>query len=281
MKIGVIMYGGIGDHLLANRFVPSILNFHKESKVELLRPYLNNLDEFPGKNYPIFMMESFSNFYSGFKYIKKNISTHPDVWVDMQSTTNEFEEFNEYDIVYNLVPDALKWLTYDHLELEKYFKNFPSPHLNLKNDNQDYILFHPNAREDKTKQMVLNINQAANIVNFFKQKGERLICPVAPSNKFLIDFCKEIDLEMHECNLIEMWQFSKNCKFSICCDSAPKYFPFHFSKPNLTLTDLYSEIFLIRWVLNPRTAMPLNSKPEDIYDSMQFLLNLKNRLLYI
>ena len=32
MKIGVIMYGGIGDHLLANRFIPAILNYHKEKQ---------------------------------------------------------------------------------------------------------------------------------------------------------------------------------------------------------------------------------------------------------
>ena len=281
MKIGIIMYGGIGDHLLANRFVPAILNYHKQNKVELLRPYLNNLDEFPGKNYPDFMMESFSNFYSGYKYIKKNKSTHPDIWIDMQSTTDEFDEFNEYDIIYNLVPDTLAWLKYEHLEIEKYFANFPSPHLNLKDNNQNYIFFHPAAREDKTKDMVLNIEQAKSIVNFFKEKGERLICPLSNSNKFLIDFCNEINLEFYECDLIKMWQFSKNCKFSICCDSAPKYFPFHFSKPNLTLTNLYSEPFLIRWVLNPRSAMPLNSKPEEIYNGMKFLLNLKNRLLYI
>ena len=178
MKIGIIMYGGIGDHLLANRFVPAVLDYHKIDKVDIIRPYLNDPKEHNGIDHPYFIKKSF-NYYSEVVHVKKNISTHLDIWIDMQQTIDEFEKFSNYDKVYNFVPDAMIWPSYGHLPIAKHFKYFPQPHLNLENNNQDYIFFFPVARENQHELHKIPISLSRKIVEFAKKHDQKTLPPLS------------------------------------------------------------------------------------------------------
>jgi hypothetical protein len=70
-----------------------------------------------------------------------------------------------------------------------------------------------------------------------------------------------------------MWQFSKNCKAAISCDTGPRYFPLHFGKPTLLITGLINNPFLIRWLLNLNTTMEINSPVESIFNKLSILLH--------
>ena len=274
------MYGGIGDHLLANRLVPAVLDYHKVNKVDIIRPYLNSIEEYNGLNHPYFIKKSF-NYYSEVFHFKKNKSTHPDIWTDMQQTTNEFEEFSLYDKIYNFVPDTMLWSTYKHLAIAKHFKYFPQPYLDLENNDQDYIFFFPVARENQHDLHKLPLDYSKQIVDFAKERNQKIICPISEDNKFLIDYCDKIQLDTQLCSLDEMWQFAKNCKAAISCDSGPRYFPLHFGKPTLLLTGLMNNSFLVRWLLNTNTTMQINSPVEDVFERLSILLDPVNQsILY-
>ena len=57
LKIGVRFEGGLGDCLLANRFVPAIKEFHKKSKITCV--FDNNRSE-------TFQIEVLKKFYPSF-----------------------------------------------------------------------------------------------------------------------------------------------------------------------------------------------------------------------
>lgn len=272
------MYGGIGDHLLANRFVPAIIEQYNPKSIDIIRPYLNSVDEHIGKNYPVFIKDNF-NFYDKVVYVKKEKSTHPDIWIDMQQTTNEFEEFSNYDKVYNFVPDTMIWKEYSDLPLAKYYKHFPKPSIELINNQKDYIFFFPVARENQHPLHQIPKEKAKDIVTFAKNHNIKLMCPVAPDNTFLINYCKDIDLDIHFCDLDGLWQFSKDCSGVISCDSGPRFFPLHFGKVEIVITDFLNNEFLVRWLLNPNWAMPMNSTVEQIFERFFLLKNPINQCL--
>jgi ADP-heptose:LPS heptosyltransferase len=173
------------------------------------------------------------------------------------------------------------WPSYGHLPIAKHFKYFPQPHLNLENNNQDYIFFFPVARENQHELHKIPISLSRKIVEFAKKHDQKLICPISKDNVFLKNYCNEIDLEIKICSLDEMWQFSKDCKMAISCDSGPRYFPLHFGKPTLLLTGLINEVFLIRWLLNMNTTISINSSVEEIFERLSILSNpLNQSILY-
>ena len=279
MKIGIIMYGGIGDHLLANRLVPAVLQYYKIDKVDIIRPYLNNIEEYNGLNNPYFIAKSF-NYYSEVIHVKKLISTHQDIWIDMQQTTNEFAEFNQYDKIFNFVPDAMIWPTYSHLPIAKHFKYFPQPNLNLENNDQDYIFFFPVARENQHELHKIPISLSKQIVEFANKNKLKTICPISEGNLYLKEYCKEINLETKVVSLDDMWQFAKNCKAAISCDSGPRYFPLHFGKPTLLLTGIINEPFLVRWLLNMNTTMHIDSTVENVFQRLSSLMDPLSQSIY-
>ena len=269
MKIGIIMYGGIGDHLLANRFIPAVLDFHQCEKVDILRPYLNNIDEHVGKHHASFIKESFPNFYSEIKFVQKKHSKHKDIWIDMQITTNDFHGSEEYDFIYNFVPDALYWTKYQHLSIKKHFEYFPYPQIKIpKIDLENYIFFHPLARDDQHPMHKFTKEYASKFVDFANKNSLKLICPVSKDNEFLINFCKDINLEYYVCDLIEMWSFAKQSLAAICCDSSPKYFAMTYGKPTAIVTNIINEAFMLRWLLNSNNVFSMDTEPQTIFQKL-------------
>lgn len=269
MKIGVIMYGGIGDHLLSNRFVPAILDYHQCNKVDIIRPYLNNIDEHSGKNHAKFIQDSFPNFYADLKFVQKKESKHKDIWIDMQMTVDDFHGSNEYDFIYNLVPDALYWTTYEHLPIKKHFEYFPYPHIQVPKINlEDYVFFHPIARENQHPMHRFSEEYAKKFVSFSERNGIKLICPISKNDFFLKNYCDNISLEYYICDLTEMWSFAKQAKAAICCDSSPKYFAMTYGKPTAIVTNIINQDFMIRWLLNPNNVFSMNTEPETIFQKL-------------
>ena len=281
MKIGVVIYGGLGDQLLANRFVPSVLEAYDIDKVDIIRPYVKTPEEHSDIVFLKFIKNSFHKFYNEIRFCKKtNLNSFPH---DFQCSTaiSDFEGFEEYDKVYNFVPDNLYFLRYNELPINKYYNFFPKPHSVTDSFNKkDYIFFHPVARDSQHFMHKLPIEYSKEIVNIIGQKY-KVICPVSKDNLFLKSYCDEVGLEYYECNLDEMWSFAKNCKAAICCDSGPKYFPMHFDKLVFVITGIMNDDFLKRWLLVRKNTLPMFINPSTVLDAIEKLSNsLDNRIKF-
>lgn len=281
MKIGVVIYGGLGDQLLANRFVPSILETYDIDKVDIIRPYIKTPEEHSDIVFLKFIKNSFYKFYNDINFCKKTNTDSLPSDTQCSRVFCDFEGFETYDKVYNFVPDNLYFLNYNDLPINKYYNIFPKPHLkNLDFNKKDYIFFHPIARSSQHEFHKLPLQYAKEIVRTVG-KHYKLICPVSKDNLFLKRYCNEINLEYYECGLEDMWAFAKNCKAAICCDSGPKYFPMHFDKQVLIITGIMNEDFLKRWLLTRKNITPINTDPNIILEAIDKLSNsLENRIKF-
>jgi hypothetical protein len=270
MKIASIFHGGMGDQLLCNRFTPAILEAFDIKKIDIIRPYINNEDEHKDRLVLDFVKNSFFHFYNEVKFCKIKEECAADQYLSKCSKAdNNFFGYEVYDKVYNFVPDNLKFLQYNELQINKYYNFFSKPHIKIKElETKDYIFFFPAARENQHHLHKFPIDFSKSIVDTFASKY-KLICPVSKTNYFLKDYCEKIGVETYECDLYEMWAFAKNCKMAICCDSGPKLFPMHFDKPVFTVTGFFDKAgpaydFLVRWLLNKKYIFHFTVDPKTL-----------------
>ena len=102
LKIGVKLEGGLGDCLLANRFIPAIRDFHKNSKITCF--FDNNRSE-------TFQLEVLKKFYPSF--------------YDEFHLIDQFDK-NNFDYFYNLHIDKMEWTKYEFDWLSRFYY-FPKP----------------------------------------------------------------------------------------------------------------------------------------------------------
>lgn len=270
MKIATIFHCGIGDQLLCNRFTPAILDAFQIDKIDIVRPYLNEENEHKDSHALEFIKSSFSSFYNDIKFCKiTDVGNSGDYLQKCYRVEKNFFGSEQYDRIYNFIPDNLKFLQYNELQINKYYNFFPTPQIKINTSNTgDYIFFFPVARENQHDLHKFPIDFSKSILDAFKDKY-KLICPVSKDNYFTKNYCEKIGVDTYECDLYEMWSFAKNCKMAICCDSGPKLFPMHFGKPVFTATGFFNKNgpsydFLIRWLLNKKYIFHFNTDPAII-----------------
>lgn len=285
MKIATILHGGLGDQLLANRFTPAIIDCFDVEKIDIVRPYLNYYDEHNDLETLNFIKSNFYKFYNEIKFCKITNASNTSNYIDKcPKIQNEFEDSNQYDKIYNFIPDNLNFLNYNELQINKYYNFFPTPHVKIDDIKiNNYIYFSPAARENQHSLHKFPLDFAKKIVDTFNGK-HKLICPVSKNNFFLKDYCEKIGVETYECDLYQMLAFAKNCKMAICCDSGPKFFPMHFDKPVFIITGFFDQNgpnyhFLVRWLLNKKNIFPMNIDPRILLNATDIICsNIQTRL---
>ena len=148
MKIAVRLEGGLGDHLLGNRFVPAILDKYPDAKITAYSDTSGNTFQKDG------VLSAYGYLYEDFKVIQNK--KYKSFWVDCQFGEDNYygalenvpddirEEMESYDKFYDLHIDSLKWMQHDYDWL-RYFYTFPKPEMTESYDEElydNYTVFH-------------------------------------------------------------------------------------------------------------------------------------------
>lgn len=274
MLVNVRFEGGIGDHLLANRFIPAILDRHPDASIKVFSDTEGN-DK--SKN---LLLSLFSRFYKrgievidsrkskAFEIIsqfgKENYPAHIDNQRD-----DIIEKMMACDKFYDFHIDGLKWLEYKDLGLFNYFYHFPYPDLsNITPPDIDcerpFILTHLISRPDSGHRLE-------------KWYIERLLKKLAQNHRVIaiceekyFDYYNVPEIELIDPNVEQCFILSQKCEAFIGVDSGLRYAPLHFGKPTFVFSK-YSQAphkapisHVIRWLIHEKFVVPNETDVEKI-----------------
>lgn len=283
MNISVRFEGGLGDHLLSNRFVAGIKEKNPNSKITLYsdtegNPSSSNLliKLFPNFYYSseVIPERKSKEFPIQTKFGKENYPCHID------NLPEEYiNKFKRADKFYDLHIDSLNWLNED-IDWLRYFYFFPKPQIELNKFNffeKKYILCHLYARPnspyniDKTYaiELIKKLSQITNVIIITQE-----------DHKNFYDDIKNIENVLIKTpNLEECFSLASECQAFIGIDSGIRYIPYHFSKPVFVFSKYCSDYgviapsHLIRWLLFEKNVFPINF---DLNIVIAILLNCIN-----
>jgi len=268
MDINVRMEGGLGDHLLANRFIPAILDKYPNANISVFSDTEGNHRTLN------LLLKLFSHFYNSGEVIEERkdkefiINTKFGTENYPAHIKNHKEEtlsrLYDCDKFYDLHIDGLKWLDYD-FEWLRYYYHFPKPILDFKENEyeNDYLLVHLYSRPNSP----YNLEQG--YVNALLHTLSRYVKTVIVIEKQYMDYYNNFfnhpNITINTANSIEdIFQLAKNCKCFLGIDSGIRYIPYHFSKPVFLFSKYCSQYgqiapsHLVRWLIFDKNVFPLN-----------------------
>ena len=270
MNILVRIEGGLGDCLLANRFLRAIEDKHCDSNIRILfdtdgnpkqeivmktlwpSSYGNTKTLLPrkDKNYKI-------NTLLGDETYPAHLSNmHDEFWI----------EHNKADKFYDLHIDGLKWLTYD-FDWLRYYYYFPRTDIQPTYQGalpSKYVMFHLFARPDSTHN--LQRDKAHDIIS----RVSKEIQTVTICNKEYFDFYKGLDTILIDPTFIECFDIASKCEAFLGIDSGIRYIPYHSSKPTFVFSNFCRAPMqvhpaqLIRWLIYEKNVLPMNADSNDV-----------------
>lgn len=280
MNIAIRTEGGLGDHLLANRFSAAIREKYPTSFITLFSdtqgnpssanllfdffPYIYNKTEViscrKNKNFKIK-----SQF--GTEIYPAHINNLPD---------NFIEKFNKSDKFYDLHIDSLSWLKQD-FDWLRYYYFFPKPEniydisYNIAPDK--YILCHLYSRPDSPYN--LDKNYVINLINNLKQILNVIIITQEEYKNYYSEVFNSDKVYITTPNLKECFYLAAKCEIFIGIDSGIRYIPYHFSKPVFVFSKYCRDFgsvapsHLIRWLLFEKNVFPINFDIEKVTTIIQ------------
>jgi ADP-heptose:LPS heptosyltransferase len=291
MKISVRMEGGLGDHLLANRFIPAIKERWPSCEIDLYSDtegntfqsdilkrmwpsHFNKVAVLQDKKHKNFRIKS-SNFPE--EDYRGSIKNVPDS--DLRSMTESYDKF------YDLHIDSLEWMNYS-FDWFKHFHIFPTPekrgrmHYPSANFPKKFILAHLYARDDADSNM--EDWYIERLVKSITQEFEMIVLYNDESKHKYEKLMSEENENLHFMNesVPSIFDIASRCTAMLAIDSGIRYIPHHYGKPVFTFSKYCTQYgvvqysYLIRWLLNDRYVLPLHY---DISSAGTMLKNcLKN-----
>jgi len=268
-NVAIRMEGGLGDHLLANRFAAAIREKHPTSFITLF-------SDTEGNNSSANLLKYFfPSFYNKLEIIpyRKNknhqiasqfgIETYP---ADINNLPDDFiEKFKKADRFYDLHIDSLNWLNQD-FDWLRYYYFFPKPEkinsTEYKTPSDNYILCHLYSRPDSPYN--LDKNYVIELINNLKQILDVVIITQEEHKAYYQEVFNLNGVHITTPNLKECFYLASKCKSFIGIDSGIRYMPYHFSKPVFVFSkycNSYGSVapsHLIRWLLFEKNVFPVN-----------------------
>ena len=270
MKINVRLEGGLGDHLLGNRFIPAILDKYPNAEIKLFSDTENNSRSLE------FLLKCFPNFYKrGGEVIKErknkefiiNSKFGSENWP--AHLLNQKDEvfknmINDCDKFYDLHIDGLKWI-HEDFDWLRYYYFFSKPKFKIAEKYKfKYILAHLYSRPDSSHSLdkeyvinlILKLSEKQKVVILIEEKYKDYYINLFNNDNVIIDTSGD---------LIEVFSLAANCSAFIGIDSGIRYMPYHFGKPTFVFSnscEKYGEIMpshLIRWLLFPKNILPMHT----------------------
>ena len=267
MNIAVRLEGGLGDHLLANRFIHAIKDKFSEC-------HLNAFSDTEGNPKSIQLLKTlFPSRYDSISTIDKrkdanfSITTkfgkelYPAHINNLPEST--LVEINKCEKFYDLHIDGLKWLNYD-FDWFRYYYFFPKPEIELNSSYQSgYIMAHLYSRPNSP----YNLEQwyVIQLINKLAETNRIVIITQEEYQTFYSDLFHNPNITIDTSdNVLDIFKIAQGCSAFIGIDSGIRYIPYHFSKPVFVFSKYCSEYgtvaysHLIRWLIFPKMVLPMH-----------------------
>jgi hypothetical protein len=268
MNIAVRLEGGLGDHLLGNRFIHAIKDKYPSSNLHVFSDTENNPNSinvlkalFPNiyNNTTVVGYRKDKNYKINSMFGEESYPAHIDNLPD-----DTLQAIKNCDIFYDLHIDGLKWLNYD-FDWLRYYHFFPRPQIELKQKyNEKYIMAHLYARPDSP----YNLDQRYVIdllTKLSEIKNQKIVIVTMEQHKdYYQDLFNNPNIIIDTSdNVFEIFQIAAGCSAFIGIDSGVRYIPYHFSKPTFVFSKYCSQYglvapsHLIRWLIFEKNVFPI------------------------
>lgn len=269
MSISIRLEGGLGDHLLGNRFIHAIKDKYPKEDLFIYSDTENN------PNSINILKTLYPNIYINTKVVgtrkDKNFKIksqfgeeiYPAFLANLPDDT--IKEMQSYDKFYDLQIDGLKWLNYD-FDWLRYYYFFPKPQINLeKKYKETYIMTHLYSRPDSP----YNLNQSY-VIDLLKKisiftNQKVLVLTTEEHKSYYEDLFNDTNIIIDTSdNLLDVFKIAQGCSLFLGIDSGIRYIPYHFSKPVFVFSKYckaYGSVapsHLIRWLLFNKNVFPVD-----------------------
>lgn len=289
LKIAIRLEGGLGDHLLGNRFVHAIKEKYQPNKLHIFSDTEGNLNSIK------VLQNLFPSIYKNITVLGKRI--HPNYKIQsifgeevypahINNLPEEFlKEIKSYDKFYDLHIDGLKWLKAD-FDWLRYYYFFPKPEVNLVSPyNGSYIMAHLYARPDSpynleqwyTVALLQKLGETNKIVIITTEEHQEFYSDLFNHPNIIIDCAN---------NVIDIFKIASSCELFIGIDSGIRYIPYHFGKPVFVFSKYCKEYgnvaysHLIRWLIFEKNVLPMHYQIDKVYKIITNVLRNKSFALY-
>ena len=271
MKINVRLEGGLGDHLLGNRFIPAILEKYPNAEIKAFSDTENNPRSLD------LILKCFPNFYKrGGEVIKERKNKEfivtsqfgTENWpscISNQKDDTIQKMVNECDKFFDLCIDSLKWINKD-FDWLRYYYFFSKPQIETTSKYKfNYILTHLYARPDSP--YCLDKKYVIELLSKLSEKQKVVVLVEEKYKDYYSELFNNYHIEIDTSNdLMEIFNLAANCSAFIGMDSGIRYMPYHFSKPTFVFSSSckqYGHLLpshSIRWLLNARNVLPMHTE---------------------
>lgn len=269
-RINLRLEGGLGDHLLATRFIPAIKEKYPDAKIKA----------YSDTNGKTFQKEALQSAYG---HLFDEIVVIPnkkfkEFWVDCQFGTDNFygalenvpddirkEMMEDCDKFYDLHIDGLKWMNYD-FDAMRYFYFFPRPTIGtLKTEDgtpkPDYVVMHLHSATSKG-----HVLEQFYIDGLVKKVSEfsNVVLISTPDTNHLFEHLKSDKVTVFNGTVDAVFTLIGNAKAMISTDSGFRYIAYGCNVPVITFSAnclAPGQVPLshqIRWLMFTNQILPLN-----------------------
>ena len=270
--VSIRLEGGIGDHLLANRFIGAIKEKHPDAQLNFYSDTENNHKQinllkyawpsiYTNNNCKVIESRKSKDFKIKSQFGEEVYNCH------LNNLPEEYLRlFKDSDYFYNLCIDNLEWLHYS-FDWKRYFYFFPRPEINSTTSpiNDGYILTHLYPRPNSDH----NVEQwyAIALIKKLLESGKQIVSVCQEEH---VGFYQEIvDLKhpnftLTDCSLEEFFVLSEACSAFIGVDSGLRYFPLHYGKPTYVFSKYCKQPFqswpshVLRWLVFEKYVFPMH-----------------------
>jgi len=285
-NIAVRIEGGIGDHLLANRFAASIREKYPNSKIHMYS------DTEGAPKAAELLFKYFPYIYNSYEILPKRLNKNHTINSqfgnelypsDIRNLPQNFlERFQQANKFYDLHIDGLRWLDED-FDWYRYFYFFPKPVFQAeKLEEKPFILANLYARPNSC--YGLNAEKVESILNSLSTISN-VIVPTTEENKAFYSFNKNPLVEIRVADLDEVFSLSSQCVAFLGIDSGIRCMPYYFGKPTFYFTPFCSSYgsislaHLLRWVIFEKNAFPMDFSSDNVLSILNTAITHKAGVL--
>jgi len=286
-KINLRLEGGLGDHLLAIRFIPAIKEKYPDAKIKIY-------SDTAGKTFQRdALVSSYGHLFDEIEVIPAK--KHKEFWVDCQFGVDNFygalenvpddirkDMTENCDKFYDLHIDGLKWMNYD-FDWLRYFYFFPRPNVHISEKKDRYAVLHLHSATSKGHNLeqfyidglVQKISEHTRVVIISTREDNHLFTHLAGDNVTIFNGSVE-----------DVFSIIANADVMVSTDSGFRYIAYGCSVPTITFSKNAQAPHSVprshqaRWLMYPEQCFPLNYSFTYIAGIVKKILENKGQALF-